>query len=130
MRQSAETLSGHDLSIPSLLKVFGGRVALTWGMILAETALMAMVPLFIGFAIDGLLSGSMREFWQLAAIAAGLVATSMVRRIYDTRIYGTLRVEFGKVQVQRGKGQTVSTLNARLGMGRELVDFLEETLPD
>lgn len=32
-------------------------------------------------------------------------------------------------QTARGGSQPISTLNAQIGMGRELVDFLEETLP-
>lgn len=117
------------LTIAALLRRFPGRIALTWAMTLAETALMALIPLFIGFAIDGLLNGSLRELWNLAYLSGGLIALSVLRRIYDTRVYGSIRVAFGTAQLSRGDGLPVSVLNARLGMGRELVEFLEETLP-
>ncbi len=123
-------LTGHDLTIATLVRVFRGRVCLTWAMILAETSLMALIPLFIGFAIDGLLADTLRELWLLAGIMAALIVTAVIRRIYDTRVYGTLRVEMGKEQARRSAQLPVSSLNARLGMGRELVDFLEETLPE
>ncbi len=122
-------LNGRDFTITSLLRVFCGRISLTWIMILCETALMALIPLFIGFAIDGLLAGGIKELLHLAGLMAALIVVAVLRRIYDTRAYGTIRVELGKAQAARSQEVSVSTLNARLGMGRELVDFLEETLP-
>lgn len=121
--------SRHDLTIGTLLRVFRGRVALTWAMILGETVLMALIPLFIGFAIDGLLAGGLDELWNLTGLMGALIVLSVLRRVYDTRAYGTIRVELGKALVARSATLRISTLNARLGMGRELVDFLEETLP-
>lgn len=122
-------LISNDLTLATLLRLFPGRIGLTWAMTLGETALLALVPLFIGFAIDGVLGGSLREFWHLAAVFAVLIAVSVLRRIYDTRLYGTIRVAFGHTQVARGADLPISTLNAQIGMGRELVEFLEETLP-
>lgn len=123
-------LNAHDLTISSLVRVFRGRISLTWAMILVETSLLAFVPLFIGFAIDGLLSGSLRELQHLAGLMAALVGASVLRRLYDTRVYGTIRVELGRAQVARSSELPVSALNARFAMGRELVDFLEHTLPE
>ena len=123
-------LSAHDLTVSSLIRVFRGRISLTWAMILVETSLLAFVPLFIGFAIDGLLSESLRELQHLAGLMAALVGASVLRRLYDTRVYGTIRVELGRAQVARSSELPVSALNARFAMGRELVDFLEHTLPE
>lgn len=123
-------LNDHHLTIATLLRVFRGRIPLTWAMVLCETSLMALIPLFIGFAIDGLLAGTMRELWQLAGLVAVLIVVSVIRRVYDTRVYGIVRVEIGKAQAARSADLPVSALNARLGMGRELVDFLEHTLPE
>jgi len=122
-------LAGRDLTILSLLKVFRGCIALTWALTLGEAGLTALIPLYIGFAIDGLLGGSPRALWHLAGLLAALVALGVARRLYDTRAYGTIRVELGKAQVARSAALPVSALNARLDMGRELVDFLEDTLP-
>lgn len=122
-------LNGRALTITTLIHVFRGRICLTWMMILFETGLMALIPLFIGFAIDGLLAGNTLELFHLAGLMAVLIAAAVLRRIYDTRAYGTIRVELGKAQAARSHDVPISTLNARLGMGRELVDFLEETLP-
>ncbi|MEM1164294.1 MAG: ABC transporter six-transmembrane domain-containing protein, partial [Pseudomonadota bacterium] len=121
--------SGDDLTIGTLLGRFPRRIALTWALTLGETALMALIPLFIGFAIDGLLAGSLRELGHLACLSGGLIGLAVLRRVYDTRVYGSIRVAFGSAQVSRGREVPVSVLNARIGMGRELVEFLEETLP-
>jgi len=123
-------LSDRPLTIGTLFKVFRLRIALTWVMITVETGLLALIPLFIGFAIDDLLVGRDAAFWQLAGIMGALITLAVIRRAYDTRVYGSIRVEMGKAQVKRSITVPVSTLNARLAMGRELVDFLEDILPE
>ncbi len=124
-----DVLTDQTLSIPTLLRAFRGKVVLTWGLTLGETGLMALIPLFTGLAIDGLLAGTLQEFWLLSGLLAMLVVLSVLRRVYDTRVYSAIRVELGVAQVGRGAELAVSALNARVGMGRELVEFLEETLP-
>lgn len=117
------------ITIPALLRAFWARIGLTWLLTFCETALIALIPLFIGFAIDGLLAKDTIALFQLVAVMAVLIAVSVIRRAYDTRVFGTVRVEVGKAQAARAMDQPVSTLNARLGMGREMVDFLETSLP-
>lgn len=123
-------LTDHPLTLGTLFHVFRRRIALTWLIILIETGLVALIPLFIGFAIDGLLAGSDAAFWQLAGMMAALIALAVIRRAYDTRAYGSIRVELGQAQIRRSGEIEVSTLNARIAMGRELVDFLEGTVPE
>ncbi len=122
-------LRGEKLTISTLLRRFLRPISLTWMLTLIETALMALVPLLIGFAIDGLLGGNAQPLLHLAAVLAGLIVVSVVRRLYDTRIFGTVRVELCGALAERSNGGSISTLNARIGMGRELVDFLEEQVP-
>lgn len=119
----------RDLTISTLLRAFPWRISLTWIMTLGETALMALIPLFIGFAIDGLLADSLQELLHLAILFGLLVGLAVIRRLYDTRVYSLIRIEFGKAQTARGRALSMSILNAQIGMGRELVEFLEETLP-
>ena len=40
------------LDLKSLLRRFRGRVAATWLFVLVENTLIALIPLFIGRAID------------------------------------------------------------------------------
>jgi len=89
-------LDGQPLSIRSLLRASPVRISLTWLMTLAETALLALVPLFIGFTIDGLLVNDFTALIQLSALLLTLIVISVARRLYDTRVSSTLRVAFGK----------------------------------
>jgi len=57
------------------------------------------------------------------------VAVAVLRRVVDTRTYGTIRVQLGNALAQRNPGMPVSSLNARVLMARELADFLEEGVP-
>ncbi len=123
-------LAQRELTIATLLRVFRGRITLTWAITLCETGLMALMPLSIGFAIDGLMADKLAAFWQLSGLMAALIVVSVLRRLYDTRVYGTIRVELGNALVRRCRALPVSAQNARLGMGRELVDFLEHLLPE
>ncbi len=121
----------HDrrLSLGALVRVFWRRVSATMGLTILETAMLAALPLLIGRSIDGLLNDNPTPFlWLLGAMSA-LLVVAIARRLYDTRTYGGMRVEFGDAIVQRAKGEPVSTVNARLNMGRELVDFLENEAP-
>ena len=49
-----------------------------------------------------------------------LVLMAVIRRLYDTRVYSTVRVALGQAQTGRAGALPISTLNARLGKGREL----------
>ena len=122
-------LSERRLAIPTLLKTYWGRIGVTWFLTLIETALLALIPLFIGFAIDGLLKSDTTDLFHLGVVLITLIVFSVLRRVYDTRAYGTIRVHLGEEMARRSTELPVSKLNARLNMGRELVNFLEEEVP-
>ncbi|MEM1052256.1 MAG: ABC transporter six-transmembrane domain-containing protein [Pseudomonadota bacterium] len=122
-------LTGRRLSIGTLLQVFWPKISVTWGLVLVETLLLATLPLLLGRSIDGLIADDSAAFWAMIGAMAGLVVVGVARRAYDTRAYGTIRVEFGEATTRHGSQQAVSTTNARLDMSRELVDFLEDEAP-
>ncbi|MEM7438819.1 MAG: ABC transporter six-transmembrane domain-containing protein [Pseudomonadota bacterium] len=117
------------LSIGLLFRRFWGRIGITWTLTFVETALFALLPLLIGWSIDGLLAGDNQAFLQFCITLAALLVVSIGRRVYDTRAYGTIRAELGRAQFQKTEGQAISKSNARVLMGRELVDFLETEAP-
>jgi NADH:ubiquinone oxidoreductase subunit K len=98
-------------------------------MVLAENVMLILLPLFIGYAIDGVLNQSFQPLVMLALILFVLVILSVVRRFYDTRVYGAIRVKLANIVERNLRGLSVSTKDARLTMSRELVDFLEDDLP-
>lgn len=118
------------LSLGALLRTYWLRVTFTWLLTLVETALFALMPLLIGRAIDGLLADGWLRFNQLIALFGTLIVVAVGRRIYDTRAYGGIRVHLGNAQASRSVDDKVSVVNARVLMGRELVDFMEDTAPE
>ncbi len=122
-------LRGDRLSIWTLARVFRWRILVTWTLTILETAMLALFPLLIGRSIDGLLAGELSAFQQLVAAMAVLLVVATGRRLYDTRAYGSMRVALGQAQALRAGDEAVSVTNARVLMGRELVDFLEREAP-
>jgi len=117
------------LNVQSVYRSYPSRLGATWGLVLLENILLALIPLFMGFSIDSLLEGNSRDLVILGGVMVLLTLVMVGRRIYDTRIYGTIRVDLGLALNQRQAHQPVSVCNARLDMGRELVDFLEQEVP-
>ena len=105
------------------------KIGLTWIGVVMENGLMTILPLLIGYSIDGLLEQNFTPLWLLAKVFFGLIVISVLRRLYDTRVYSQLRVELGLDVDSRHLKETVSVRNARLDMSYELVDFLEMSLP-
>jgi len=117
------------LSLASLARVYWRPISLTWILTLLETALLVALPLLIGRSIDGLLGGEFTPFLFLLGTMAALLVVAVGRRVYDTRVYGTIGVELGSELVSRSKSGSVSAVNAHLDMSSELVQFLELELP-
>ena len=118
------------LDVGLLFRHFRWRVLFTWLFVLVENTLMALIPLFIGRAIDALLGHESGALWEISVLMGALIAVSVARRAYDTRAYGTMRVWFGSELVTRLGERPVSQVNARLDMSHEMVDFLEGYVPE
>ena len=113
----------------TIFRAFWGRIGATWLVVLVENVLIAFVPLLIGLTIDGLLAGRSDELFYLTGILVALGAIAVGRRMYDTRVYGTVRLHLGLSLHRTSVATDVSKRSARLSMSRELVDFLEEDAP-
>ena len=118
------------LDVLMVLRHFRWRVVVTWALVLVENTLLALMPLFVGRAIDALLAKQPGALWESGVVMGALIVVAVGRRIYDTRAYGTMRVRVGTELVGRIAEREVSQVNARLNMSRELVDFLEAYVPE
>ncbi len=118
-----------NISLLTIIRAFWVRIAITWLIVFVENILIALIPLVIGLSIDGLLKGSTNQLFFLSAILILLVAVAFIRRLYDTRVYGTIRLKLGINLHQRNSELKISKRSARLDMSRELVDFLEQDVP-
>ncbi|MBQ4876618.1 ABC transporter permease [Pseudoalteromonas luteoviolacea] len=119
----------NSISLYSVVRLSPIKVAITWFMVIAENILLILLPLLIGYAIDGVLSKDFQPLVVFAACLFSLVVVSVIRRFYDTRVYGGIRVKLAETVAHNLRGADISAKNARLLMSRELVDFLENDLP-
>lgn len=118
------------MTLFSIFKRYKWRISLTLVLVLAEAGAMLLLPLVIGFAIDGLLAGSYAGVWQLAAVGFGVLISGSLRRLYDTRVYSGIYVDISTETVEKDHVADTSTLNARVTMLKELVEFLENQMPE
>ncbi|WDE14314.1 ABC transporter six-transmembrane domain-containing protein [Thalassomonas haliotis] len=122
-------MSATRLGILAIMQRFPVKLSCTWLLVVLENVLLSLVPLYIGFAIDDLLTGGTKDLLFVGVVLVLLTLISVLRRLYDTRVYGDIRVSLGMAVDNRHEQQPVSLRNARLDMAGELVDFLEHELP-
>ena len=77
----------RPLTLRTLLRLFWFKITVTWALTLLETGLWVILPLLLGFTIDGLLIGDFGPFWQMIGVLVGLVLVAVVRQLIDTRIF-------------------------------------------
>lgn len=123
-------MTTRRISLLTIFKSFKIRIGATWLLVLVETIGIALIPLAMGIAIDGVLEGSPQAMLWLGGLLVALTVSGVLRRIYDTRIYCAIRVQLGTHLDKQMPNLDVSLKSAHLDMSRELVDFLEEELPD
>ncbi len=116
------------MSIQSILKQFKGHFSFTLFLVLAEAVLSILYPLFIGLAIDD----AIQQNYKGAIYLGGLGMLSLLvgggRRFYDSRFYARVFQNMGERVVQQ-KQLNHSQRTARLNMLREMVEFLENSVP-
>lgn len=109
---------------------FKWKFALTACLILAEVGLSILFPLFIGIAIDNAIHGS----YQGAVLLGGLGFLSLIigmsRRVFDSRFYAKIFEQAGAQAMQRMNDSSPSVKTARLDMLKEVVEFMEHSLPE
>lgn len=100
-------------------------------MTLIEKACEVAYPLLIGIAIDGLLAGRNAALVPLIAVWSLHLGVGVTRHMYDTRVFARIYGELaGTVVVQqRGEGEDVATVAARVSLSREIINFFEVEIP-
>nr|WP_290444140.1 ABC transporter six-transmembrane domain-containing protein [Pseudoalteromonas sp. XMcav2-N] len=119
----------NPISFTAIIRTSPVKIFATWTMVILENVLLILLPLFIGHAIDGVLAQSLTPLTWFALVLVALVVISVLRRFYDTRVFGDIRVWLAEMLAYKLRGAPVSVKDARLTMSRELVDFLENDLP-
>ena len=99
-------------------------------LIFLEAGLAILFPLFIGYAIDGAINGSQYGAIQLGLLGLAALFVGVGRRVFDSRFYALIYQDIGVKAIARIENNRPSVKSARLGMIRELVEFLENALPE
>ena len=118
-------------SLTAIAKRFSGRISFTLMLVVFESLLDILYPLFIGWAVNDLLKDSYEGLWLLGGLGLASLCLGSARRFYDTRIYSGIysRVATEMVQYGRQQGLSVSKLAARSNLLTELVEFFEQAVP-
>lgn len=108
------------------------KLAVIWFMVFLESGLFLLFPLLMGRAIDGLLEGD--SFFVLLLVGTGVLTLifGALRRFYDSRVYSGIyaRISPEIVKNEKRNNSSVSTISARVNLSYEIVEFLENNLPD
>lgn len=98
-------------------------------LVLLDAGLSILFPLFIGFAIDDALLHEYNGAILLGLLGLLTLLVGAGRRFYDSRFYGRLYRQLGIKVGNKADGE-VSAKSAHLGFLREVVEFLENSMPE
>ncbi len=106
------------------------KLGFTLLLLLLEAGISILFPLFIGFAIDDAIDHNYYGAIQLGVLSLAALAVGVGRRIFDSRLYAKIYQKVGANTISKMEDDLSSVKSARLGMIREFVEFLENSLPE
>ncbi len=117
------------MDIKTILKEYKLKFGFTFLLLLLEAGISILFPLFIGYAIDSAIQGNHYGAIQLGLLGLASLIVGVGRRVFDSRFYAKVYQKIGARIVIKIENDKSSMKSARLGMIRELVEFLENALP-
>ena len=118
------------MNLKATIRKYQLRFGFTLVLILSEAGLSILFPLFIGYAIDDVIEGSHYGAIKLGVLGLVVLVVGMGRRVYDSRFYAKVYQDMGSQTLSHINSSQASVKSARLGMVRELIEFLENSLPE
>jgi hypothetical protein len=115
------------LTFLAMLKGYRPRIALSLLLACGEAVGQVVLPFLIGLALDDSLRGSHRDLVALASVGLLTMLLAMTRRLHDSRLYARIYEDTAAEALERESGLSEKT--ARLNMLREVIDFLEYSMP-
>ena len=119
------------MSLWALVRRFPWRVGVTVGLVLIESVIELLLPLFIGLAINDLLRDSSGGLVALGVLGGAALLVGSARRFVDTRAYTGMYEVIAAEMVEREqrRGTETSRVAARTTLLGEFVEFLEDSMP-
>ncbi|WP_172665959.1 ABC transporter six-transmembrane domain-containing protein [Flammeovirga sp. OC4] len=118
------------MSLKNTLKKYRHKFCFVLFLILLEAGLSILFPLFIGYAIDDAINRNHQGAICLGLLGLAVLIIGVGRRVFDSRFYAKVYQSIGTSAISSIKNHVPSKKSARLGMIRELVEFLENALPE
>lgn len=127
----AESGPSEEFSPLSIARRYRLSVAGTLAFLAVENVVLVLEPYLLGRAIDGLVGKSFTGLWIFVGVATLGLAVGVVRRMYDTRVYGRI---FGQtasdvVARENAKDAPVAQVTARANFVNDVTQFYEIYLP-
>ncbi len=98
-------------------------------LVLLDAGLIVLFPLFIGYAIDDAMLKQFEGPILLGVLGFATLLVGAFRRFYDSRFYARVFEKLG-TQIGSKENEPTSTRTAHLGFLSEVVEFLENSLPE
>lgn len=121
----------YNYSLKSIFKRFKVKISITFLLLVFENISKILQPLVLGIAINDLINNSNKGLLWFCGLYLLSFTIGVIRRYYDTRaythIYTTVSSEI--VEIQNDKNISTSSISARSGLIKELVDFFEYDIP-
>lgn len=116
------------MTLKNIILPFKWQFSLTLFLVLTESALEVLFPLFIGLAIDDVLQNEYSWVIYLGLLGVASILIGGGRRFYDSRFYAKVYQKVGLEMTTQSK-ITTSKKTARLSMLGEVVEFFENSIP-
>ncbi|KAA3659474.1 MAG: hypothetical protein DWQ04_22205 [Chloroflexi bacterium] len=129
--QAQTEITPQTITLWNLFKRFKKKISLTSFLVITESILDLLFPLFIGFSINSLLEKSYSGVIALGGLGVMALLIGSGRRFYDTRAYAKIYTILSKEMVEREheKEKPASATAAHASLLVEFVEFLENSLP-
>lgn len=123
--------AAEEFSPLSIARRYRLSVAGTLAFLAVENVVLVLEPYLLGRAIDGLVGKSFVGLWVFVGVASFGLAVGVLRRAYDTRVYGRIfRETAGDVVVrENAKEAPIAQVTARANFVNDVTQFYELYLP-
>lgn len=125
-----ETKTIAIMNIRTIFKKYRCRFIFTFLLLFLEAGLSILFPLFIGAALDDAIGGNYIGAYHLGILSITALIVGVGRRVFDSRFYAKVYQNIGMRADAKIHDRSPSVRSARLSMIGELVEFLENSLPE
>lgn len=119
-------------SLKSIFIKNKGKISITFLLVILELISNLLLPLFIGYAINDLLTKKYDGLIILGILMVFSIVIGSLRRFYDSRAYSKVYKSIATqlVEDEQKKCNDISKISARISLLNELVEFFENSFPE